>query len=402
MGKPLTFSPMRLAILLQSYGRFGGAERLALSHYIEMRRMGQDVTLYYTGKMSQGWEERLGRDPIRSIPTAILNRPKRFRLLMKFVEELKEYDKIIIHHHVEPVLAFYLSKILGPRVVWYSGSMFELAWEEIITGVDYRRISPTVRRTGGEFYGGLLANILLSDQLYGLTARVARVVDIETVRGYGKVIANSLFLSKFLERVYRLGETPSVVYPAADPLLEQLASENHAQEQDYMLIVGSLIPLKNVESMIRAAALVRSSKIMVIGDGQEMSNLKDLGSELDVPIEFMGTMDREEDLAQAYGGCKFLVHLSLYEPFGLTPVEAGLFSKPSIVTNHGGPPEVVVDGLTGYVVDPLDHQFIGSKMNALLDDDMLRHDMGRRARENVIEKFTLERSTTRLLEEVET
>jgi len=168
-----------------------------------------------------------------------------------------------------------------------------------------------------------------------------------------------------------------------------------------MLIVGSLIPLKNVESMIRAAAHVQSSKIMVIGDGQEMSNLKDLGSELDVPIEFRGTMHREEDLAQAYGGCKFLVHLSLYEPFGLTPVEAGLFSKPSIVTNRGGPPEVVVDGVTGYIVNPRDHRFIGSKMNALLDDDTMRREMGRRARENILQKFTLERSSSRLLEEVE-
>ncbi len=392
---------MRLAILQQSYGRFGGAERLALSHYIEMRRMGHDVTFYYTGTMSRGWEDRLDGEPIRSIPTAILNRPKRFRLMRKFLEELKQYDKIIIHHHIEPVLAFYLSKVLGPRIIWYSGSMFELAWEEIITGIDYRRISPTVRRTGGEFYGGLLARMLLSDQLYGLTSRVAKMVDIETVRGYGKVIANSFFLSKFLERVYHLGETPSVVYPAADPLLEQLASKNHAREEDYMLIVGSLIPLKNVQSMIRAAAHVRSSKVMVIGDGQEMSNLKDLGSELDVPIEFRGTMNHEEDLAQAYGGCKFLVHLSLYEPFGLTPVEAGLFSKPSIVTNHGGPPEVVVDGVTGYIVNPLDHHFIGSKMNTLLDNDTLRHDMGRCARENIVQKFTIERSTSRLLEEVE-
>src|SRR2546426_7699105 len=128
------------------------------------------------------------------------------------MEELKLYDKIIIHHHVEPVLAFYLSKVLGPKIVWYSGSVFELPWEEIITGVDYRRISPTVRRTGGEFYGGLLAKMLLSDQLYGLTARVAKVVDIETVRGYGKAIANSFFLSKLLERVDRVRATPRVVY----------------------------------------------------------------------------------------------------------------------------------------------------------------------------------------------
>lgn len=392
---------MRIAILQQSYGRFGGAERLALSHYVEMKRKGLDVTFYYTGRISQGWRERLAEDDLKSIPTSVANRPQRVRLLIQFVKELKKYDRIIIHHHVEPILAFYLSKLLGSRIVWYSGSVFELPWEEVITGIDYRSISPTVRGTGREFYGGMLSRILLSDTLYGLTAQGARIVDVATVRGYGKVVANSLFLAKFLERVYRLSETPRVVYPGADPLLEQLANRNRVQEEDYMAVIGSLTPIKNVATIIRAAANVRSSKIMVIGEGQELNRLKDLSSKLDVPIEFMGTINREEDLAKAYGGCKFLVHMSLYEPFGLTPVEAGLFSKPSIVTNHGGPPEVIVEGLTGYIVDPHDYNYIGSKMNTLLDNDSLRHDMGQHARENIIKKFTLERSTASLLEELE-
>ncbi len=392
---------MRLAILQHSYGRFGGAERLALSHYIEMRRIGQDVTFYYTGQMSRGWKKRLRNETIRSIPTGVASSPDRLRQLRRFLDELRDYDRIIIHHHVEPVLAFYLSKYLGPRIVWYSGSVFELPWEEVITGVDYRRISPTVRRTGSEFYGGLLSSLLLSNLMYGLTARVAKVIDIETVRGYGKVLANSFFLSRFLKDVYHLKEVPGVVYPAADPLLEQLASENHAQEQDYMLAVGSLIPLKNVESMIRAAAKVQSSKLVVIGDGQEKSRLKDLGSELDVPIEFKGNIDNEEDLAQAYRECKFLVHLSLYEPFGLTPLEAGLFSKPSIVTNRGGPPETVIDGETGYVVNPNDTKRVSSMMNELLENSHLRLEMGRRARENILRNFTLEVSVKNLLAEIE-
>src|SRR5436189_1723716 len=296
---------MRLAILQQSYGRFGGAERLAFSHYVQLKRMGRDVTMYYTGQMSRGWKKRLRNETIRSIPTGVASSPDRLRQLRRFLDELRDYDRIIIHHHVEPVLAFYLSKYLGPRIVWYSGSVFELPWEEVITGVDYRRISPTVRRTGSEFYGGLLSSLLLSNPMYGLTARLARVMDIETVRGYGKVLANSFFLSKFLSRVYRLKKTPGVVDPGPDPLLEQLAANNHFGEHDYMLAVGSLIPLKNVESMVRAAAKIHSSKIVLVGDGQERSRLKDLGSELDVPIEFRGTVDREDELARAYGECKF-------------------------------------------------------------------------------------------------
>lgn len=392
---------MRLAILQQSYGRFGGAERLALSHYFQLKRINVDVTLFYGGRVSRGWAKRLTEDPFQPIPNGISNSFSQLRQLLRFISELRAFDKIIIHHHVEPILAFYLSKFLGPKIIWYSGSVFELPWEKIITGVDYRRISPTVRRTGTEFYGSLLSNLLLSDVLYGQTVQVARVVDIETVRGFGKVLANSFFLSKFLAHVYNLKEIPAVVYPGADPLLEQLSSESCRREQDYMLVVGSLTPLKNVESAIRAAALVRSSKLVVLGDGQERDGLKDIATMLGVPVEFRGTSDEEIGLAKAYSECKLLVHLSLYEPFGLTPVEAGLFSKPSIVTNRGGPPEVVLDGVTGFVVSPKDYSYIGSKMDALLANDSLRREMGQQARENVVRKFTLQKSTERLLEEVE-
>jgi len=393
---------MRLAILQQSYGRFGGAERLAFSHYAEMKRMGRDITFYYTGAIPLDWQERIEASALRSIPSSIANNPQRFRHLTRFLSEMQQYDKIVIHHHIEPLLAFYLAKLLGPRIVWYSGSVFELPWEEVITGLDYRRLSPTVRSSANGFYGGLLSKVLLSDPLYGATACVGRVVDIRTVREYGKIIANSLFLAKFLQSAYHLPETPRVVYPAADPLLEELASKKRMDEkEDYVLSVGSLIPLKNVGGIIRAAANVHLTKVMVVGEGQEMRSLKDLSAELNVPIEFRGAMSREEDLARAYSGCKFLVQLSLYEPFGLTTLEAGLFSKPAIVTSRGGPPEVVVDGVTGYVVDPTDRQLISSKMNILLENDALRQEMGKRARENVLQKFSLERSATGLLKEVD-
>src|SRR3989475_5420599 len=93
--------------------------------------------------------------------------------------------------------------------------------------------------------------------------------------------------------------------------------------------------------------------------------------------------------------------LSLYEPFGLTPVEAGLFKKASIVTNHGGPPEIIVDGETGFIVDPRDYGTIAKRMNELLSSPELRREMGQKARKRVLEKFSLERSAKQLLAEVE-
>src|SRR2546426_4294652 len=367
---------MRLAILQQSYGRFGGAERLFFSHYAQMKRMKKDVTAFYTGRIAEGWAERLKGEPIQPMPSGISGDFRQFGHLMRFLSRLRDFDRILIHHHVEPVLAYYISKFLGARTIWYSGSMFELPWQGIITGLDYRRISPTVGRTSTEFYGPLVSRLLLSNGLYRLTANFAKAVDIATVRGYGKVLANSVFLSRFLAHVYNLKKTPKVVYPGADPVFERLASKPQPEEQDYMLAVGSLVPLKNFESIIRAAAAIRTAKLVFVGDGQDRSKLKDLASKLDVPVEFRGNLDHEADLAKAYSECKFLVLLSLYETFGLTPVEAGLFSKPSIVTSSGGPPEGVLDGVTGVFVGPVDYDSVSKKNSLLMENDPLRRKIG--------------------------
>src|SRR6266487_1381135 len=274
---------MRLAILQQSYGRFGGAERLFFSHYTQMKRMKKDVAAFYTGRIAEGWAERLRDEAIQPMPSGISGDFRQFRRLMRFLSKLRDFDKVLIHHHVEPILAYYISKFLGARTVWYSGSMFELPWQDVITGQDYRRISPTVGRTSTEFYGPLISRLFLSNGLYRITTNVAKAVDIATVRGYGKVLANSAFLSKFLAHVYDLKKAPEIVYPGADPLFERLASKPHAEEQDYMLAVGSLVPLKNFESIIRAAAAIRTAKLVFIGEGQDRSKLKDLASKLDVP-----------------------------------------------------------------------------------------------------------------------
>jgi glycosyltransferase involved in cell wall biosynthesis len=391
---------MSIAILIQSYGRLGGAERLAFSHFAHLRERGCDVTLFYSGPLSEGWRKRLQNEQVRAIPSGISRSFPDLRALLRFLRELRVFDKIIIHHHVEPILAFYISRLYGRRVVWYSGSVFELPWEEFITGADYRRISPTVKKTGAEFYGKTIARALLSDSLYGLTTSFSRVIDIATVRSFGRVLANSAFLSRFLTRAYGLKQSPNVVYPGVDPILQQLASRNHAEEQDFVLAVGPLIPLKNVDTILRSAARAGCPKVVLVGDGQEKNRLRELGTKLNVPVEFRGTLN-ENELAKAYGECKMLVHLSLYEPFGLTPIEAGLYSKPCVVTCFGGPAESVIDGETGYVVNPRDEHAVSARMAELLENRPLRREMGRRARENVLRRFTLEESSLNLLAQTE-
>src|SRR5213083_1540386 len=112
---------MRLAILQQSYGRFGGAERLAFSHYVQMKRMKKDATLYYQGAIPSEWGERLENERIRTIPSGMAKTFSEIQSLRQFFRELGQYDRILIHHHVEPLLAYYVYKLFGKKTTWYSG-----------------------------------------------------------------------------------------------------------------------------------------------------------------------------------------------------------------------------------------------------------------------------------------
>lgn len=389
---------MRIALLQQSYGRFGGAERLAFSHYIQMRRMKREVSLFYQGSISSDWAKRLENEQIRTVPSGMAKTPSQLRDLQQFIREIGHYDRILIHHHVEPILAYYISKAYGNITTWYSGGgLFDLSFS---TGRDYRDLSPTLPATADGFYGNILSRLINYDSFYNVAKNVLYALDVSTVRGFAKIIANSLFTARALMRGYRLRSSPTIVYPATDPVLERLAMENPRSEGDYTLTVGALTAQKNLETLICAASDIPTAKLIFVGHGQEEQNLLALAKRLGVTLVIKANQDIV-GLANDYSGCQILLHPAIYEPFGLTPLEAGLFAKPSIVTNRGGPCETVLDGETGFVTDPLERKNISKLMHLLLFDHGLRKEMGRKARSFVMERFSLEKSTKDLLAAVE-
>ena len=81
------------------------------------------------------------------------------------------------------------------------------------------------------------------------------------------------------------------------------------------------------------------------------------------------------------------------EPFGLTMLEAMAMSKPMVVTNAGGMPEVVKDAINGFVVPVRDFELLGAKINTLLEDGKLRRRLGYTGRQMVDSQYTKERVT---------
>jgi len=81
------------------------------------------------------------------------------------------------------------------------------------------------------------------------------------------------------------------------------------------------------------------------------------------------------------------------EAFGLVNVEAMACGLPVVATRAGGMPEIVEDGVTGYLVDP-EHiaAELSDRLRRLLDDEGLRRRMGLASRSRVEERFTWQRS----------
>lgn len=84
---------------------------------------------------------------------------------------------------------------------------------------------------------------------------------------------------------------------------------------------------------------------------------------------------------------------SVPEPFGLTMLEALATARPMIVTNSGGMPEVVQDGINGYVVPVKDFEALSLKIMQLIDNKLLRKRLGNAGLEIVLSHSTKEHMT---------
>ncbi len=85
------------------------------------------------------------------------------------------------------------------------------------------------------------------------------------------------------------------------------------------------------------------------------------------------------------------------EPFGLTMLEAMATAKPMIVTNSGGMPEVISDGINGYVIPVRDFELLAAKIKNLLGDKRLSSRLGYTGRQLVESQYTKERITKDIL-----
>lgn len=101
----------------------------------------------------------------------------------------------------------------------------------------------------------------------------------------------------------------------------------------------------------------------------------------------------DKELAKAYASSDIFVAPSRYESFGLIFIEAMANAKPVIGTRVGGIPEIISDGVNGYLFESESTKQLQQRIEALLQDESLRQDMGKAGRQLIEEKFSAEAMT---------
>ncbi len=159
---------------------------------------------------------------------------------------------------------------------------------------------------------------------------------------------------------------------------------NHfAPEGEKILIhISNFRPVKRPNNVVDIFARVQQkipSVLLMVGDGPERSNAEwhvhHVG--LDPKVHFLGKQESVEDLL---GISDLLLLPSETESFGLVALEAMACEVPVVASNVGGLPEVVTDGVEGYLVEPRDIERMADRSVSILADEAVRKEMGRRAR----------------------
>jgi glycosyltransferase involved in cell wall biosynthesis len=129
---------------------------------------------------------------------------------------------------------------------------------------------------------------------------------------------------------------------------------------DFSLCVSRLLPYKNVDKVIEAFRGNPDRRLIVVGSGPENAHLR---STLPSNVVMMSGLS-DAELRWLYSRCANLVAAS-YEDFGLTPIEAAAFGKPSAVLRFGGYLDTVVEGVTGEFFDEPTHAAIAAALDRI-------------------------------------
>lgn len=219
-----------------------------------------------------------------------------------------------------------------------------------------------------------------------------------------KVIAVGEMVKKNLTEYFEIPkEQVCVIHNAVKPFdgkivpIEMLYKE-HAKGNVLIGNIGRLSEQKGMTYFIEAAEITTrthpEARFIIVGDGEEREQLHAQieKKKLQNKILFLGYRN---DIQNVMSQLDFVVLSSLWEGLPLTPIESYSVGKTVIGTAVDGTPEIIRDGVDGYLVEPRNPMQLAEKMNELIENPEMRENMGIQAMNRYQDEFSFEKLSER-------
>jgi glycosyltransferase involved in cell wall biosynthesis len=207
-------------------------------------------------------------------------------------------------------------------------------------------------------------------------------------------------ISSFTEEKVRriVSEKPVIVFPTYTDieLFLEKPSDSINLEEAMVLFVGALVYLKGVHRLLEAMAEVRRKQpqacLVIIGQGDYQDELEHRAESLGLTeaVEFIPPMSQAA-LRDYMRRCRLLVLPSLSEGLGRVLIEAMACGRSVVGTRMGGIPDLIQDGVNGYLIPPDEVAPLADRITYLLAHPGAAAEMGARGRAFVAETFSTDK-----------
>lgn len=206
-----------------------------------------------------------------------------------------------------------------------------------------------------------------------------------SIRTADRIVVVSESTKDDLQRFYDLPERKlSVAYPAASPRFEprELPLAEHRRlrreyglPEEFVLYVGNIEPRKNLSTLVRSIrTLPADDRLPLVVVGQEHVPDPEFQAVLSEDwadgLVYLPGYIPDDDLPLLYNAASVFAYPSIYEGFGIPPLEAMQSGTPVVTSDRSSLPEVVGDA--GLTADPTDTDAIATALAQLLDEETAR------------------------------
>jgi glycosyltransferase involved in cell wall biosynthesis len=197
-------------------------------------------------------------------------------------------------------------------------------------------------------------------------------------------LANSTVVADRISRIY--GRDAEVLPPPPAIVPEGRVAPLEGLDPGFVLCVSRLLSYKNLEAVVEAFAQLSDERLVLVGSGPEEPALLRLAG---ANVSLIGAVS-DDQLRWLYRESSALVAAS-YEDFGLTPLEAAGFGRPSVVLRWGGFLDTVEEGVTGLFFESPIPDAVGDGVRRLRrqhwDADAIRMHTKRFSEERFVERI---------------